>query len=150
MPGQFVEHEHAGIEDIQKTPNIHPIHKSHQRYSEAGEDKESFAPERRRYSSEDARRYKTSEELGSSSLSHWGLLASYSPHGYTQVMMMIMIAVIMVVMMMIMIAVIMVVMMMIMIAVIIVVMMMMLQVLEANKTASQLMMAELKRNLWTG
>ena len=63
---------------------------------------------------------------------------------------MIMIAMIMVVMMMIMIAVIMVVMMMIMIAVIIVVMIMMLQVLEANKTASQLMMAELKRNLWTG
>ena len=149
MPGQFVEHEHAGIEDIQKTPNIHPIHKSHHRYSEAGEDKESFAPERRRYSSEDAWRYKTSEELGSSSLSHWGLLASYSPHGYTQVMM-IMIALIMVVMMMIMISVIMVVMMMIMIAVIIVVMIMMLQVLEANKTASQLMMAELKRNLWTG
>ena len=77
------------------------------RYFEAGEDKEAFTPERRRYSSEDAWRYKTSDELGSSSLSHWGLLASYSPHGFTQI-------------------------------------------LQANKTASQLMMAELKRNLWTG
>ena len=77
------------------------------RYFEAGEDKEAFTPERRRYSSEDAWRYKTSDELGSSSLSHWGLLATYSPHGFTQI-------------------------------------------LQANKTASQLMMAELKRNLWTG
>ena len=77
------------------------------RYYEDGEDKETFTPERRRYSSEDAWQYKTSDELGSSSLSHWGLLASYSPHGFTQI-------------------------------------------LQANKTASQLMMAELKRNLWTG
>ena len=77
------------------------------RYSEAGEDKETFTPERLRYTSEDAWRYKPSGELGSSSHTHWGLLATYSPHGFTQI-------------------------------------------LQANKTASQLMMAELKRNLWTG
>ena len=69
------------------------------------EDRETFAPERQRYSSLDAWTYKTAEELGSSSLTHWGLVSSYSGNGFTQV-------------------------------------------LKENKTASQLMMAELKRNLW--
>ena len=48
------------------------------------EDKESFPPERLRYTSLDAWTYKTAEQLGSSSLSHWGLLALYSGGGYTQ------------------------------------------------------------------
>ena len=55
------------------------------RYAVDKEDKESFPPERLRYTSLDAWTYKTAEQLGSSSLSHWGLLALYSGGGYTQV-----------------------------------------------------------------
>ena len=55
------------------------------RYAVEKEDKESFPPERLRYTSLDAWTYKTAEQLGSSSLSHWGLLALYSGGGYTQV-----------------------------------------------------------------
>ena len=75
------------------------------RYAESLEDKETFIPERMMYTTENAWTYRTAEELQSSSLRHWGNVAWYSPHGYTQI-------------------------------------------LATNKTASQLMMAELKRNLW--
>ena len=81
------------------------IKRCYGRYSQSLEDTESFPPERLMYSDLDAWTYKTSDQLQSSSLWHWGSLAWYSPHGFTQV-------------------------------------------LAKNKTASQLMMAELKRNLW--
>lgn len=81
------------------------IKRCYGRYGTSLEDKESFPPERLRYSSLDAWTYKTYQELDSSSLSHWGKVATYSPNGYTQL-------------------------------------------LPDNKTAAQLMMAELKRNLW--
>ena len=48
------------------------IKRCYGRYSESLEDKETFIPERLMYSSENAWTYRTSEELESSALSHWG------------------------------------------------------------------------------